>query len=407
MPTLFQINVVANWGSTGRIAEEIGLSAIMNGWNSYIAYGRSMNKSRSHLIRIGTKWDFCWHTLQTRLFDRHGLSSKRATRRLVQEIERIKPDIIHLHNIHGYYINYKILFKYLADQNIPVVWTLHDCWNFTGHCSHFISIGCYRWKTGCFSCPLKYGYPNSWIVDRSRRNYEDKKAAFTSISNLVFVPVSVWLGNFLKDTFMKGYPVHRIYNGVDINIFHPIVSKTDTLLPYDNIKKRFIILAVASVWTVSKGYEDIKKLHALLTNDCVIIVVGLNKEQLKDIPVGIIGIERTESVQQLSELYSVADVFINPTYSDSFPTTNIEALACGTPVITYRTGGSVEAVSEDTGLIVAQGDLSGLQKAIYTIKKNGKCFYTKACRSRAVTLFNKNDRYQEYVDLYNQLLDKK
>lgn len=405
MPTLLQINSVVNTGSTGRIAEGIGQAAMKAGWKSYIAYGRYANPSQSELIKIGNKWDVYNHVLQTRLFDKHGLASKRATRKLIQQIEQIKPNIIHLHNIHGYYLNYPILFEYLSKTNIPVVWTLHDCWAFTGHCAHWAFVGCDRWKSGCNGCIQQKGYPSSWFKDSSAQNYEDKRNAFTSVSNITFVPVSDWLGNFIPDTFMKGYPISRIYNGIDLSVFQPQNKKEEIFQQY-HIVTKYCVLAVTNVWTVSKGYNDLKKISSLLGNDYTLLMVGVSEKQQKELPTHIKGILRTENITQLADLYAVADVFVNPTYADSFPTTNLEALACGTPVITYRTGGSPEAISFETGLVVEQGDIQGLVKAIEKICQEGKGTYSKACRDRAVQYFNKEERFREYVDLYNQILSK-
>lgn len=405
MRKILQINSVVNAGSTGRIAEGIGQVAINFGWKSYIAYGRFANPSQSELIKIGSKWDVYSHILQTRLFDKHGLASKRATKKFIQQIEQIKPDIIHLHNIHGYYLNYPILFEYLSKTNIPVVWTLHDCWAFTGHCAHWAFTGCDRWKSGCNGCIQQKGYPSSWFKDSSAQNYEDKRNAFTSVSNITFVPVSDWLGNFIPDTFMKGYAIYRIYNGIDLSVFQPQNKKEEIFQQY-RIVTKYCVLAVTNVWTVSKGYNDLKKISSLLGNDYTLLMVGVNEKQQKELPTHIKGILRTENITQLADLYAVADVFVNPTYADSFPTTNLEALACGTPVITYRTGGSPEAISSETGLVVEQGDIQGLVKAIEKICQKGKDTYSKACRDRAVQYFNKEERFQEYVDLYNQILSK-
>ena len=405
MRKILQINSVVNTGSTGRIAEGIGQTAMKAGWRSYIAYGRSANPSQSELIKIGDKWDMYNHMLQTRVLDNHGLASKRATRKFIQQIEQIKPDIIHLHNIHGYYLNYQILFEYLSKSNIPVVWTLHDCWPFTGHCAHWSYTECDKWKTGCENCPRKHGYPSSWFVARSKQNYIDKKECFTSIRNLVFVPVSDWLGNFIPETFMKNYPVHRIYNGVDISVFKPNRNRTAVFQRY-GIHANYCVLAVTSMWTVSKGYNDLRELSSLLGDSFSVVLVGINKEQQKELSADMVGILRTENISQLADLYASADVFVNLTYADSFPTTNLEALACGTPVVTYRTGGSPEAVSSETGFVVKQGNLDEVVQAVKTVCQRGKAFYVDACRKRAVQCFDKEKQFQQYIHLYNHILQE-
>jgi putative colanic acid biosynthesis glycosyltransferase len=221
MKKLLQINSVINSGSTGRIAEEIGQTAIDTGWESYIAYGRNERPSSSKLIKIGTDKDIKLHGLQTRLFDRHGLGSKGATTDFIRQIEKIGPDIVHLHNIHGYYINMEVLFHYLKKVNIPVVWTFHDCWPITGHCSHFTFVGCEKWKTQCYNCPQKTGYPASYLIDRSKKNFILKKELFNSLSNLTLVPVSQWLSGILKESFLQNYSIKVINNGVNTEVFRP------------------------------------------------------------------------------------------------------------------------------------------------------------------------------------------
>lgn len=405
MHKLLQINVVANWGSTGKIAEEIGLTAIKEGWDSYIAYGRNVRPSKSKLVKIGTYFDIKWHGLITRLFDKHGLSSKKATRVLIQQIEIIKPSIIHLHNIHGYYINYQLLFEYLSNTNIPIVWTLHDCWVMTGHCSHFEIIKCNKWKNECYKCPQKNKYPESLLFDRSKKNYRDKKVSFNSVNNLTFVAVSEWIEGLLKESFVSSYPSHIIHNGINTEIFKPSNNKS-IIINKINTNGTFIIIGVSGIWNENKGLYDFYKLSMYLDDDTRIILVGLNKKQINSLPPRIIGIERTENINELSELYSCADLFINPTYSDTFPTTNLEALSCGTPVVTYRTGGSIEAITAETGFIVEQGCIDGLIEAINIVKKNGKTYYSEACRKRAIDFFRKEDKFREYINLYKSLIQK-
>lgn len=396
MPTVLQINSCANWGSTGKIAEQINQSATHKGWKTYLAYGREVNPSQSELIHVGNKVSQAIALAEARLFDNDGLSNRRATQRLVKTIMAIKPDIIHLHNLHGYYINYRILFEYLNTTNIPVVWTLHDCWTFTGHCSHFVEVDCGKWINGCEKCPLKKSYPTSWGFDRSSRNFQLKKQNFASNKNLHLIAVSQWLADFVKRSFFHKVDLRVINNGIDLKVFKPTgVEK----------KKKFRILGVSSVWTRSKGLFDVFRLRELLNEDeYEIMLVGLSDEQIKSLPIGIMGIARTNSVEELVGYYSSADVFVNPTYGDTFPTTNLEALACGTPVITYRTGGSPESVSVETGMIVEQGDVSAIVDAVKTVQSLGKPHFANACRNRAEQLYNREERYNEYVVLYEKLI---
>lgn len=399
MPKLLQINVTANWGSTGKIAEDIGKVALANRWESYIAYGRDTRScSTSKLITIGNKWNTYNHLLHTRVFDRHGLASIKATKDFIEKVKQIEPDIVHIHNIHGYFINYEILFEYLATASKPVVWTLHDCWPFTGHCAYFDMVNCDGWKSGCIDCRHKNVYPAANIFCNSADNYKRKNVAFTSVKNMTFVPVSDWLLNILGETSLCKYPRMTIHNGIDTKVFRPTKEK------YENNGK-FSIIGVASAWTERKGLKDFVKLRELLPKEYDIMLIGLNKVQIKNLPSDIKGIARTNSLSELIEYYSNADVFVNPTYEDNFPTTNIEALACGTPVITYNTGGSIEAVDVNTGRIVEQGDINGLASCIVELcTDSNKSNTRKKCRERAVALYDKDDRFMEYLNLYNTLI---
>lgn len=407
MPTLFQINVTANWGSTGRIAEEIGGLALERGWQCYMAYGRGCPDSRLRLVRVGSDAGMYWNGLRSRLLDCEGLTATHATRRLVLLMEQVRPDVVHLHNLHGYYLDYEVLFRHLAASGVPVVWTLHDCWPFTGHCAYFDFAGCDRWQTGCHHCPQRGAYPASWLADRSRRNWEAKRRAFTSPGRLTLVPVSDWLGGLLGQSFLAGYPVHRIYNGVDTSVFCPQPSASaEAWRERLGIGHRHVLLGVASVWGSRKGLADFVALRqALPAAEYAIVLVGLTPGQAKGLPEGIVAVPRTDNVRQLAELYSAASVFVNPTWEDNFPTTNLEALACGTPVITYRTGGSVEAVDDATGCVVPQGDIPALASAVRSLCGRGKDAWTDACRRRALERYDKNERFREYIDLYEGLMN--
>ena len=271
MPKLLQINVTANWGSTGKIAESIGACAIRSGWESYVAYGRYSNESQSHLVRVGSSTDTYWHYGMQRIFDNEGLCSKRATKRLIAEIKRIAPDIIQLHNIHDHYLNYQILFEYLNSTDIKVVWTFHDCWAFTGHCFHFVTKNCDRWKSGCHHCPLRNEYPKT-LLDRSARNYELKKTIFTENKNLTIVACSDWIANFVRESFLKDKQILTIHNGVDLNVFAPTTNGPQT-------SETFKVLAVSSVWTPEKGIHDIYQLRDMLPEDVEIVMVGVSEKQ--------------------------------------------------------------------------------------------------------------------------------
>lgn len=408
MPKLLQINTTLNYGSTGRIAEEIGLTALAEGWECFIAHGpRMKNSSRLKTIQINSSFDEKihggWYSL---LCDKHGLGSIGATKQFIRQIETIAPDIIHLHNIHGYYLNYKIFFEYLRLANIPVVWTLHDCWSFTGHCTHFDLIGCDKWKTGCYGCPQIGVYPKSLFRDNSQRNFELKRSLFTALGDrLTLVPVSNWLADLFQRSFFAGMKIRTIHNGIDTETFRPCPINRGT--KKYGIQCQYIIIGVASPWSKRKGLTDFIRLRTFLPKEqYAILLVGLSRKQRLALPDGITGIERTRDVDKLVELYGAADVFVNPTYEDNYPTVNLEAMACGTPIITYRTGGSPEAVSSTTGLVVDQGDIAQLAAGVRTITMVGKHAYSAACRKRAEEHFDKKDRFREYIDLYNSLLKK-
>lgn len=403
MPKLLQIAVEGNTGSTGRIAEEIGILAIKKGWQSYIAYGRFPRPSKSQTIRIGSDFDVMLHGFESRLFDRHGLGSRYATKKLISQLQDIKPDIIHLHHLHGYYINIKILFEYLFIAKIPVVWTFHDCWSFTGHCCYFDYVNCQKWITECNHCPQVKEYPKSLLVDRSRNNYNLKKILFSSIPEMVIVSVSKWLDSKVSQSFLKDVNHMMIYNGIDISVFKPSLNQNSTRINY-GIKGSFMILGVASPWGKRKGFDDFLLLSKYLNLDETLVLVGLSDDQLKMLPDNILGLRKTENQQQLVDLYNASDVFMNLSVEETFGLTTAEALACGTPCIVYNATACPEVIDSDTGIIVEKKDINGLVIAISSIKKKGKDVYSKKCRNRAINNFNKTERLEEYFDLYNQLL---
>lgn len=405
MPKLLQINSCVALYSTGQLVENIGKVAIANGWESYIAYGRESRSSQSELIRIGTDWDVKLHGLETRLFDKHGLSSKNATHKLIKQIREIKPDIIQLHNIHGYYLNYEIFFKFLFEANIPVVWSLHDCWSMTGHCSHFALVGCNKWKTECHHCPLKSSYPASWI-DKSRKNYHLKKSLFPALNNVTMISASKWLGEVIYESYLSRYPLKIIPNGIDTDIFTPKFNSEEIKKKY-GLQNKFVIMGVGSVWNAEKGLYDYYKLREKLNDDDVIVLVGMSKKQIKNLPKGIIGITRTDNINELASLYSAADVITSLSYLEAFGLTPVEGFACGTPAIVYNCTSTPELINDKVGFVAEPGDISSVISAIETIKKKGKDQYSINCREHALALYKKDDRFGDYIKLYNKILGKK
>lgn len=410
MKKLLQINpVIRKNTSTGRIMQEIGDVAMAQGWESYIAYSGGRDgmhpECTSTPVPVGNKLDVAWHAVETRLFDRHGLASRWATKAFIKEIERIQPDIIHIHNIHGYFLNYKILFEFLARYGRPVVWTVHDCWLYTGHCYHYSSIGCNKWENACGRCEQRKCFPSSWLFDRSTKNFFDKKTAFNSLpkDKFVIAPVSEWMTGEMKKSFLGDCSFVVMHNGIDLNVFIP-TGNTEEVRDRYGITKKHIIMAIAAIWLPEKGVDDILQMAKMLNDDEVIVMVGVDDELMKRLPQNIIGIKRTANVQQLAELYSAADALVNPTWQDNYPTINLEAIACGTPVVTYKTGGSPESISPETGFVVEQGDVEGMLAAVRDIETRGKAHYCKPCCEYAEKYFKKEDRYMDYIRLYNELL---
>lgn len=402
MPTLLQINVTLNSGSTGRIAEQIAQKASESGWNCYHAHGgRYIGRSSFPSIQVSTKIDNFIHAFEGEYLGLHGLGSAFATKRFVKKIHEINPDIIHLHNIHGYFLNYKILFEYLAEIQTPIVWTLHDCWSFTGHCTHFDNAGCNKWKTECGECPLQMAQYKSRLIDRSRKNYLLKKSLYETLRNVTIVPVSYWLEGLVGESILGRFPIRVIQNGIDLNVFKPTKNTIREHYAIPN-NKQLVLGVIGSGFGLEKGRKDFIELAK--RDDLQIMLVGLAGDDFNGLPDNIIKLGRTNSQAELAEYYSAADVMLNPTYNDTFPTTNIEAIACGTPVITYKTGGSPEILDTNTGIVVEKGSLDGLNGALKTIKDYGKPFYTKACRERAVKFFNKEERFEDYIRLYEEVI---
>ncbi len=362
---VLMINVVCGIRSTGRICTDLATALETQGHEVQIAYGRGQvpEQFQKYAVRVGNDFDVVLHGVRARLLDGAGFGSRYATEKFIKWVKEYDPDVIHLHNIHGYYINIEILFEYLRYCGKKIIWTLHDCWAFTGHCAYFDYAGCDRWKYGCGHCLHKSEYPERIGPDMSKRNYHVKKRLFTSIPNIVLVTPSKWLENLVKNSFLKSCKTIMIHNGVDTTIFKPTKS---------NIKERYgcegkkVILGVAAVWDKRKGLNAFIELSQKLDSTYQIILVGLSRKQLDNLPENIIGIEKTNSVEELVKLYSAADVFVNPTLEDNYPTTNIEAIACGTPVISYDTGGSGESAVM-YGCVI-QKNIKELINAIYDVK---------------------------------------
>ena len=392
---VFQINSVCGTGSTGRIVCDIKEMLESEQNKCQIAYGRGFYDDPD-CIKIESDLVFKAHVFFSRITDRQGFYSTSATKRLVRSIEHFDPDIIHLHNLHGYYLDIRVLFEFLKQYNKPIVWTLHDCWAFTGHCAYFTYAKCDKWRTGCGQCPQKNAYPASYILDDSKKSFSEKKRLFTGVENLNIVTPSNWLADLTKESFLGKFPVHTINNGVDLSVFKPTESD---FKEKHSLRGKKIILGIANIWEKRKGLDDFVALSQILPENYKIVLVGLTEKQIASLPKNILGITNTANINELVELYSAADVFVNPTKEDNFPTVNMEAIACGTPVVTYNTGGSGEMLDERCGKVVESGDIKALLNAITKMELN-----PEDCRNKALE-FEKNKQYNLYMELYKNILN--
>lgn len=403
MPKLVQFNPVANWGSTGRLAEDIGEVVIDAGWDSYIAFGRQFNPSKSHLLQVGGKWSVISHTLKTRLFDRQGFGSYCATKELLKQLDEIKPDVFQFHNLHGNYLNLPLILKYATEKDIPIVWSLHDCWSMTGHCPHFYKIGCEKWKTECHHCPLKMEYPNSWLFDSSRRNHREKKALIEAIPRLTIISGSEWLAGVAAQSYFKNREIHFIPDGIDMDIYQPRSNGAE-LRKRLGLEGKFVILATGTGWGEDKGLSDYGKLRKLLSDEYAIVLVGMSQEWLEKVPEGVIGLPRTKTPQELSEYYSMADCVMSLSKMESFGLTPVEGFACGTPAIVYDTSALPELITPETGFVAKYLDVEDVKDKVEKMRSIGKAFYTSKCREIAVQKYDRKKCYDEYIKIYKSFL---
>jgi len=392
---IVQLNTICGSGSTGKICVTISEMLTEQGIENYIYY--SSGNSNYYLgRRYMSSYERKLQALKTRILGNFGFNSKTATKRLIKELDKISPDIIHLHNLHGYNIHLGAFFTYLKKKKLKIIWTFHDCWSFTGYCSHYDMIGCDKWKNGgCHNCPLKS--KTSWFFDRSRYLYNKKKSLFTNLDMQIITP-SQWLADQVKQSFLSEYNVKVINNGIDLSIFCP---KESDFRQKHGIEDKFILIGVAHIWCKQKGLDVFIELSKRLDERFAIVLVGTDDKIDKQLPNNIISIHRTNNQEELAEIYTAADVFVNPTREENFPTVNMEAIACGTPVLTFRTGGSPEIIDEHTGFVVERDDEEALYKAIIEIEQN-RPFSKDNCVEHAKK-FNQQNKYSEYIDLLCRL----
>lgn len=408
---ILQINTVVRGSSVGRIMADLYQVIEASGNEARLAVGREPWLEEYKGILVGNKKDFYLHVMKNFFQGESGFGSEEVTKRFLAWMDQEKPDIIHLHNIHGFYLQVELLFEYIKKRKIPVVWTLHDCWSFTGHCAYYDFAACDKWKTGCNACVHHAKvYPYALFKDNTIASYSRKRKAFCGVEDLTIVTPSIWLKEQVKQSFLKEYPVRVIPNGVDLELFCPKSGEPENAGKNltENENRTKTILGVANIWELRKGLVYFEKMAEDLPKDYKVQLIGVNKKQKKELNKKyggrIIAMERTSSPEELAEAYRNAAVFVNATLEDNFPTTNLEALACGTPVVTYATGGSGEAVTEDTGIVVQRGNYDALLEAV--TRAAGGIFDSNACRKRAEQ-FEKNKRYGEYLELYQEILKEK
>ncbi|MDN5372925.1 MAG: putative colanic acid biosynthesis glycosyltransferase [Carnobacterium sp.] len=393
---ILQINSVCGYGSTGRIVTDLYDILEENGNECWIAYGRGNAPQKYKTIKIGEQHNIYTNVIKARIFDSEGFNAKKETIEFIKKIEVLKPEIVHLHNLHGYYLNIEILFNYLNTVNIPVFWTLHDCWPFSPHSAYIDYM-----KDG--SLPHKSNredlkeYPKSILKNNSSYNYIKKEKIFTSLKNLTIICPSFWLAEMVKNSFLNIYDIKIINNGIDLNQFTPTESNFREIY---SLKHKKIILGVASVWEERKGLKFFNNLADDLNSSYKIMLVGINKSDQKKVNSKILALDKTNNVEELAKLYTASNVFLNPTLEDNFPTTNIESIACGTPVITFETGGSPESIVAGTGLVVKKDNYNDLLKTIQKFDFNKD--YRNACIEQSKK-FDKNKIYKEYLQIYNTL----
>lgn len=399
---IIQINAFYKYGSTGRIVTELEELMRINGIEPYALFGRSMSNDSygAHVYKIDKTREYYAHKMMTHLTGYQGYASRECTKRAVDFIDRINPDVIHLHNLHGHYLNLEILFEYLRIANKMVMWTFHDCWPFTGHCAYFHSVSCNRWQTGCGDCPQKYSYPRSLFFDRSSVQWKAKRDMFLSVPRLYIITVSKWLQSLVEQSFFQGCNIRTIYNGVDTNVFAPRVNNTGLKQKYGLPQKK-IILGVSTTWTERKGLNDFLYLSKILPDEAVIVLVG-KKPKNVCFPNNIIPFGPVNDPQTLSILYSIADVFVNPSKQETFGLTTAEAMACGTPAIVYNTTACPEVVGCDSacGSIVPSFNKDALFEAILFRLSHSK--QIDIARERVVENFDKEKQLGKYIQLYKE-----
>ena len=391
---VLQINSVCGYGSTGNIVVDLYRTLKEQGHECCVAYGRGSAPEDVQSYRIGSDRDVYVHGILSRITDKHAFYSTRATKRFVQWMKEYDPDVIHLHNLHGYYINIEVLFDALKQMDKPVVWTLHDCWAFTGHCSHYTKVNCYRWISKCENCPQKQSYPISVFRDNSFNNFEKKRCIFKNVSNLVIVTPSQWLANEVKKSFLKDYPTQVIYNGIDLDIFKPTIGNFRQKYHLEDKK---VILGVANIWTEGKGLYVFDDLAKRLDDNYKVVLVGTTKKQQSQLDGRVLCIGRTNSKKELAEIYTEADLFLNPSAEETMGLTTVEALACGTNVLVRNSTALPEIVEYDKRRIMSEKDIC------VEIDHAMKMQFEQIINRKSVAKYEKEKQYMKYMEIYYEI----
>lgn len=392
MMKVVQINAVSGTGSTGVIARHISDMLNNHDIENYIFYAAGYD-SYEYAIKISDGCDMKLHALMSHLTGKQAYFSKRSTKKLIKRLDEIQPDIVHLHNLHHNYINLNMLLQYLADKDIKTVITLHDCWYFTGKCTHYAFQKCNRWQNGCGNCPLLKADNPSWLFDRTAEIWADKKEHFEKIKRLEIVGVSEWIAGEARKSFLSSRNISCIHNGIDTEVFVP--DGADLRDEY-KLGDKFVVLGMANKWQSEANTGLLEYVEERLDKDFVLLLVGGNAEGMDN----VINIPYQKSPKKLAEVYRTADVFVNVTHEDSLPTVNMEAMSCGTPVITYDVCGSTEIITDNTGIVIAEGDKAALVEAVYEVKNKGKDAYSKSCIRHIADNYELYTQFEKYLDVY-------
>ncbi len=394
--------------STGRIATDICLVLQEYGHKALLCYSRGAAPQGVPGYPVGSAADRWLHALGARLLDRAGFLSRGATRRLTRQLALYKPDVVHLHNLHGYYLDIRTLLRWLAKAGVPVVWTLHDCWPFTGHCAYYAMCRCDGWRVGCGRCPQKHAYPASLLMDQSRRNWREKRLACEALPNLTLAAPSQWLAGEARRSFLGKRPLYVIPSGIDMEAFRPC-DEPDLIR---DIVKRYslkelgdkkMLLSVASTWEPRKGLRDLIALSRRLRKDMMLVVLGLTPAQCAELPVSMLGIPRTQNLRELRALYTAADLCLSLSHEETQGMTLLEALACGTQVLCYEATALPEIVTHAVGETAPEGDIRAVAEACERLCDSPKA--PGACRARAME-YEKRRQFMQYVGLYEELTNR-